>query len=84
MTKEEVFLKLQEILSGEFEIEASSITPESKLYEDLELDSIDAVDLIVKMKEYIPGKIDPEPFKKAKTIQDVVDILHPLIQKTDG
>ena len=81
MTKEEVFLKIQEVLAEEFEIEKASITPESNLYEELELDSIDAVDLIVKMKEYVPGKIEPEPFKKARTIQDVVDILHPLTQK---
>ena len=84
MTKEDVFLKIQEILSGEFEIEKASITPESKLYEELELDSIDAVDLLVKMKEYVPGKIEPEPFKAARTIQDVVDILHPLLQTSEG
>ena len=82
LSKEEVFLKIQEILAGEFEIDKSSITPEAKLYEDLELDSIDAVDLIVKMKEYIPGKIEAEPFKKARTIQDVVDILYPLIKES--
>jgi acyl carrier protein len=82
MTKEEVFLKLQDILATEFEIERESITPESKLYDDLELDSIDAVDIMVKMKEYVTGKIEPEQFKKAVTIQDVVDILQPLIQKS--
>ena len=82
MTKEEIFLKMQEILAEEFNLEKASIVPESLLYEELELDSIDAVDLIVKMKEYVPGKIEPEPFKKAKTVQDVVNILYPLIQKT--
>ena len=81
MTKDEVFRKIQEILAVEFEMEMESITPESRLYEELELDSIDAVDLLVKMKQYIPGRIDPEQFKKARTIQDVVDILHPLVQK---
>jgi len=81
MTKEEIFLKIQEILTGEFKIEAASVTPEAKLYLDLELDSIDAVDLLVKMKEHVQGKIEPEQFKKAVTIQDVVDILHPLVQK---
>ena len=81
MTKEEVFEKIQEILNQEFQIALESITPDAKLYLDLELDSIDAVDLIVKMKEYIPGKIDPEQFKKAVTIQDVVDLLYPLVQK---
>ena len=84
MTKEEIFLKIQQILAEEFKIEMDLITPESKMYEDLELDSIDAVDLLVKMKGYIPGKMDPEQFKKARTIQDVVDILHPLINNQDG
>ena len=82
MTKEEIFQKIKDILAGEFKIEEASITPEAKLYQDLELDSIDAVDLLVKMKEYVQGKIEPDQFKKAVTIQDVVDILHPLIQKT--
>ena len=82
MTRDEVLLKLQDILVGEFEIEREAATPEAKLYDELELDSIDAVDLLVKMKEFIPGKIDPESFKKAVTVQDVVDILYPLVQKS--
>jgi len=82
MTKEDIFQKLKDILNEEFEIEKNKIIPEAKLYHDLELDSIDAVDLLVKMKGLIPGKIDPESFKKAVTVQDVVDILYPLIQQT--
>jgi len=82
MTREEVLQKIQDILTEEFEIERSAVVPGAKLYEDLELDSIDAVDLLVKMKGLIPGRIDPESFKKAVTIQDVVDILYPLIQQT--
>jgi acyl carrier protein len=80
MTREEIFQKLKEILCKEFEIEADSVTGEAKLYEDLELDSIDAVDLLVKMKEFAPGRIEPEQFKKALTVQNVVDILYPLIE----
>lgn len=80
MTKDEIFLKVKEILAGEFEIDADAVTPASRLYEELELDSIDAVDLMVRMKEYIPGKIEPDLFKKAATVQDVVDILFPLVQ----
>jgi len=82
MTREDVLKKIQDILTEEFEIEKDAVVPEAKLYQDLELDSIDAVDLLVKMKGLISGKIDPESFKKAVTIQDVVDILYPLIQKT--
>ena len=78
MTKEEIFAKLQDVLENEFEVEKSDVKWESKLFEDLDLDSIDAVDLVVKMKPYINGNIDPEMFKSAKTIQNVVDILEPL------
>jgi acyl carrier protein len=81
MTREEVFQKIKDILTEEFEIDKDAVVPEAKLYEDLELDSIDAVDLLVEMKSIIPGKINPESLKKAVTIQDVVDILYPLIQQ---
>jgi acyl carrier protein len=82
MTNDDILHKIQDILAEEFEIERSAVVPDAKLYQDLELDSIDAVDLLVKMKGFIPGKIDPESFKKAATVQDVVDILYPLTQKT--
>ena len=82
MTKDDVLQKLQDILANEFEIERESITPKAKLYDDLELDSIDAVDLLVRMKEFVTGKIEPELFKKAVTVQDVVDLLYPLVNKT--
>ena len=81
MTKEAIFDKIKETLISVFEIEASAITPEANLVTDLDLDSIDAVDLIVKMKELIPGKnINPDLFKTVKTVQDVVEVLYPLTQ----
>jgi acyl carrier protein len=80
LTKEEIIQKIRNILSEEFEIDEKAITPEAKLYEDLELDSIDAVDLLVKMKEFIPGKIEPELFKKARTVSELADVLYPMVQ----
>jgi acyl carrier protein len=78
MTKDEIFAKLQDVLENDFEVEKDNVKPESKLFEDLDLDSIDAVDLVVKMKPFMNGNVDPEMFKSAKTIQNVVDILEPL------
>jgi acyl carrier protein len=80
MTKDDIFQQLKEILSADFEIDPSLITPDANLYEELDLDSIDAVDMVVKMKERIPGKIDPALFKTARTVQDIVELLHPLVQ----
>jgi len=82
MTKENILVKIQDILAEQFEIERSAVTMQAKLYDDLELDSIDAVDLLVKMKEFIPGKVDPEMFKKARTIEDVIELLYPMVQNS--
>ena len=78
MTKDEIYAKLKETLVNDFDIEEADIKPEANIVTDLDLDSIDAVELIVKMKPYIDGKIEPELFKSVKTVQDVVNILEPL------
>ena len=82
MSKDEIFDKLKGILVSEFEIDEDSITPEETLFDDLELDSIDSIDLIQKMKEFMPAdtKIDPAIFKTVKNIQDVVDALVPYMK----
>lgn len=78
MTKDEVYTKLKEVLVNEFDIEEGDITPEANIVTDLDLDSIDAVEMIVKMKPYLNGKIEPDVFKSVKNIGDVVDVLVPL------
>ena len=78
MTKEEVFEKLRDVLVNEFDIEESEITPEANIVTDLDLDSIDAVELIVKMKPFLNAKIEPDVFKSVKTVDDVTEILVPL------
>ena len=75
MTKEEIFEKLKEIFISEFELDESKITMDALVAEDLDLDSIDAVDIIVKMKRFLPAKINPDSFRKVRTVGDVVDIL---------
>ena len=80
MTKDELFGKVKDLLVSEFEIEESKITPEANLGDDLDLDSIDFIDLVVKMKDFVPGKINPDIFKTVKTMQDVVDVLHTYVE----
>ena len=81
MSKDEIFTKLKDILVSEFEIEEDSITPDATLFDDLDLDSIDSIDLIQKMKEFMPAgtKFDPAIFKTVKTVQDVVDAIVPYM-----
>lgn len=79
MTKEQLFGKCVEILHETFDIPTEKIKPESRLYEELDIDSIDAVDLIVRMKPMVGKRLQPEAFKAVRTVQDVVDALHLLI-----
>ena len=80
MTNEELFSKLQDVLVSEFDLPKEKVTLEANIVDDLDLDSIDAVELIVKMKPYLNGKIEPSAFKSVKTLQDVVAVLAPLAQ----
>lgn len=79
-SREEIYNKLSEILSEEFEISKDLIKPEANLFEDLELDSIDAVDLAVKLQYFTNKKISPENFKEIRTIDDVVNAVEELLK----
>ena len=57
----------------------AKITREARLFEDLDLDSIDAVDLVVKLQEYTGRRIAPAEFKSVRTVGDVVDKIHAQI-----
>ena len=83
MDKKDIFEKIKAALIEDFDLEEERIVPEARLYEDLELDSIDAVDLIVKLKSFLPRNIDPEAFKKMRTLQNVVDGIYNLVQNSE-
>lgn len=81
MTKNELFDRISRILQDTFEIDPARITPEAHLNADLDIDSIDAVDLIVQLKPLLGGRLQPDAFKSVRTVQDVVDVLHGLIRE---
>lgn len=78
MEKSAIFDVLKQNLVEFFEVPADKIVPAAKLYEDLDIDSIDAVDLIVRLKKYTNKTMTPEMFKSVRTVQDVVDAIHKL------
>jgi len=79
MTNEELFAMLSNILEEAFEVEVDDITLEANLYEDLDLDSIDAVDLVVKLREQTGKKIEPDDFKQVRTVEDVIVAIKKLL-----
>lgn len=79
--KNAIFEELSQLLADLFELDPKGITLESRLYEDLELDSIDAVDLVVHLQKKTSKKIKPEMFKAVRTVGDVVDVVAILIDE---
>ena len=78
MDKNELYGQLKNILIDQFELDEASISPDANLYDELELDSIDAVDLLVQLKNITGKKISPDDFKDVRTINDVIDALTDL------
>lgn len=70
-----VYAMVRRIFVELFEIDESLLTMEAKLYEDLDIDSIDAVDLIVRLKDEMNLKVSPEQYREIRTIGDVVNTL---------
>jgi acyl carrier protein len=75
---DELFRRIRDVLAEEFEIPPESIKPESHLYQDLGIDSIDAVDLIVRLRELTGKHVPPDRFKAVRTVGDVVAVLDTL------
>ena len=78
MDAEKLFAEVKRILIDHFDVDDSIITLDANLYEELDIDSIDAVDLMVHIKELTGKKIPPEQFKEVRTIRDVLGVLAEL------
>ena len=79
-TKEQIFEELKNILIEELEIAEQDIKQEANLFEDLDLDSIDAVDIAVRMQKFTNKKLSPAEFKQIKTVNDIVEAVYGMLQ----
>ncbi|ATQ76644.1 acyl carrier protein [Massilia violaceinigra] len=81
MSRDELYAWVVDLLADMFELDKSSLTADSNLYADLDIDSIDAVDLAVKLKQLTGKRLQPEVFKTIRTIGDVVNALDDLVEE---
>jgi acyl carrier protein len=79
MTKDDIRATIARIMEDTFEIDPSRVTLDARLYDDLEIDSIDAVDMIVQLKPIVGRRLEPDAFKSVRTVADVVDALHGMM-----
>lgn len=80
-SREEIFITLRSALVELFELDEERVTLEASLYEDLEIDSIDAVDLIDHIKRQTGRKLAAEEFKSVRSVSDVVEAVYRLINE---
>ena len=76
MTKEEVLARVTDVLVQSFELDRSEIHPTTHLFEDLDLDSIDAIDLVVGLEEETGLDVSEDELGQIRVVQDVVDLVY--------
>ncbi|TBR40718.1 acyl carrier protein [Dyella terrae] len=81
MSDEEILARLRQVLHDTFEIDPARVTTSAHLFTDLELDSIDAVDLAIQVQDMTGTRIKPEDFKSVRTVSDVVDTVKALLDR---
>ncbi|MBX9428679.1 acyl carrier protein [Ralstonia pseudosolanacearum] len=79
MTETEILERIRSIFQENFAIDPARVTPEAHLFEELDLDSIDAVDLAIKLQEMTERRIKPEEFKSVRTVGDVIGAVQSLL-----
>nr|WP_040521695.1 acyl carrier protein [Aliiglaciecola lipolytica] len=71
--QEDTFQQVVALFEELFELDPARVKPDSNLYNDLDIDSIDAVDLVVELRKMTGIKIKPEDFKSVRTVNDIVE-----------
>ena len=78
-SREEIHQRILAVMEELFDIDPQGVMLESRLYEDLDIDSIDAVDLVVELKKITGKKMQPDDFKSVRSVEDVVDAVSRLL-----
>lgn len=79
MTDDEILGSLRKILQESFEIDPGRVNMDTHLFEELDLDSLDAVDLAISLQEMTGKRIKPGDFKSVRTVGDVIGAVHQLL-----
>ena len=81
ISDEDILDRLREVLRDTFEIDPARVVPSAHLFTELELDSIDAVDLAIQVQDMTGMRIKPEDFKNVRTVGDVIATVHSLLDR---
>ena len=75
MTREQIYNDVRAMMTETFELEPERVTLDARLYEDLDLDSIDALDMVVKLQELIHRRVEERELRALRSVSDVVEMV---------
>jgi len=78
LSKDKIEQHIHQVLIDLFEVDEAELVGSANLYDDLDIDSIDTIDLLIELKKEIGKNIDPAAFKNTRTIDDIVEVIHQL------
>ncbi len=80
LSQDDILQKLRQVLADSFRLDPAKITLESHLFTDLDLDSIDAVELAIQLQDITGRRVKAEEFRHVRTVRDVVEAVHAMLQ----
>ena len=82
MDRETLIKEVNEVMIEGFELDPSQLNPQAKIVDDLELDSLDAIDMLVYLEDKINVKVDVETFRTVTTLDDVYNVVENVIKES--
>ncbi len=84
VTREEVLDRVRSTMHDLFEVDPAKVTLDTRLIDDLGLDSIDAIDLAARLEEVTRKRLTEESLRKLRTVRDVVDLIFGMLDESAG
>ena len=81
MTRDEIIERIRNVLVTSFEIPEERFSLDARLMDDLELDSIDAIDMAVQIQEMTDVRVEEAELRKLRTVGDTVDLVASLLAR---
>lgn len=78
MSDADIQSRLFDLMVDQFELDPSDLTPNADLRDDLDLDSLDAMDLMALVEKRMGLTVDEERVLKVRTVGELTEYLRSL------
>jgi acyl carrier protein len=83
MTKDEILHHVRRTIAELFELDIDDVHAESTVFQDLDLDSIDAIDLVAKLQQLTGERIDEPSMRGVRTVGDLAELVAAQLERLE-